>query len=138
MQECPNSGKLWAESIFMESRPHRKTKSVDALKRCEHDVRVLLAVSKLFWCERKLSKAKDWFYRTLKLDQDYGDTWAYFYRFLCMHGTEEEKEELIKRCVKAEPHHGEIWCSVSKDISNWKLKTPEILIKTSEILEIPK
>ena len=30
----------------MEARPQRKTKSVDALKRCEHDPHVLLAVSK--------------------------------------------------------------------------------------------
>ena len=31
----------------MESRPQRKTKSVDALKRCEHDPNVLLAVARL-------------------------------------------------------------------------------------------
>ena len=30
----------------MESRPQRKTKSVDALKKCEHDPHVLLAVAK--------------------------------------------------------------------------------------------
>ena len=47
MQECPASGTLWAEAIFMESRPQRKTKSVDALKRCEHDPHVLLAVARL-------------------------------------------------------------------------------------------
>ena len=46
MQDCPNSGFLWSEAIFMESRPQRKTKSVDALKKCEHDSHVLLAVSK--------------------------------------------------------------------------------------------
>ena len=46
MQECPTSGILWAEAIFMESRPQRKTKSVDALKRCEHDCHVLLAVAR--------------------------------------------------------------------------------------------
>lgn len=46
IQECPSSGILWAESIFMESRPQRKTKSVDALKKCEHDPYVLLAVAK--------------------------------------------------------------------------------------------
>ena len=46
LQECPNSGILWAESIFMEPRPQRKTKSVDALKKCEHDSHVLLAVAK--------------------------------------------------------------------------------------------
>ena len=46
LQECPTSGILWAEAIFLESRPLRKTKSVDALKKCEHDANVLLAVSK--------------------------------------------------------------------------------------------
>ena len=46
MQDCPASGILWAEAIFMESRPQRKTKSVDALKRCEHDPHVLLAVAR--------------------------------------------------------------------------------------------
>lgn len=30
----------------MEARPQRKTKSVDALKKCEHDPHVLLAVAK--------------------------------------------------------------------------------------------
>lgn len=28
LQECPTAGRLWAEAIFMESRPQRKTKSV--------------------------------------------------------------------------------------------------------------
>lgn len=46
LQECSTSGLLWAEAIFMESRPQRKMKSVDALKKCEHDANVLLAVSK--------------------------------------------------------------------------------------------
>ena len=46
LQECPSAGILWAESIFLESRPQRKTRSVDALKKCEHDPNVLLAVAK--------------------------------------------------------------------------------------------
>ena len=58
MQECPTSGLLWAESIFMESRPQRKTKSVDALKRCEHDANVLLAVSKYVLLNIEI----DWYY----------------------------------------------------------------------------
>uniref|UniRef100_U3J6F5 Pre-mRNA-processing factor 6 n=1 Tax=Anas platyrhynchos platyrhynchos TaxID=8840 RepID=U3J6F5_ANAPP len=45
LQECPNSGILWSEAIFLEARPQRKTKSVDALKKCEHDPHVLLAVA---------------------------------------------------------------------------------------------
>jgi len=46
LQECPTAGILWAEAIFMEPRPQRKSKSVDACKKCEHDAHVLLAVSK--------------------------------------------------------------------------------------------
>ena len=46
LQECPASGILWADAIFMETRPKRKTKSVDALKKCEHDAHVMLAVAK--------------------------------------------------------------------------------------------
>jgi len=46
LQECPSSGLLWAEAIFIEARPQRKTKSVDALKKCEHDSNVLLAVAR--------------------------------------------------------------------------------------------
>lgn len=137
MQECPNSGILWAEAIFMEARPQRKTKSVDALKRCEHDPHVLLAVSKLFWTERKMNKAREWFNRTVKIDPDLGDAWAYYYKFESLHGTEDQQEDVKKRCINAEPHHGEHWCAVSKDIANWRKKTEEILVMAANHLTIP-
>ncbi|XP_032112839.1 uncharacterized protein C20orf204 homolog isoform X2 [Sapajus apella] len=89
LQECPNSGILWSEAIFLEARPQRKTKSVDALKKCEHDPHVLLAVAKLFWSERKITKAREWFHRTVKIDSDLGDAWAFFYKFELQHGTEK-------------------------------------------------
>ena len=60
MQECPTSGILWAEAIFMESRPQRKTKSVDALKRCEHDCHVLLAVARWDYCIHELGKPRNY------------------------------------------------------------------------------
>ena len=56
MQECNASGKLWAEAIESASRPARKTKSIDALTKCEHDPHVLLAVARMFWSERKIKK----------------------------------------------------------------------------------
>ncbi|GIY90401.1 pre-mRNA-processing factor 6 [Caerostris extrusa] len=137
MQECSNSGILWAEAIFLEPRPQRKTKSVDALKRCEHDAHVLLAVSKLFWTERKTNKAREWFNKTVKIDPDLGDAWAYFYKFELIHGTEEQQEDVKKRCVNAEPRHGENWCKVSKNILNWRKKTEQILIMAATSLSIP-
>jgi hypothetical protein len=35
LQECPKSGLLWAESIFLENRQQRKSRSVYALKQCD-------------------------------------------------------------------------------------------------------
>ena len=46
LQEVPKSGILWAESIFMEPRPQRKSRSVDALKKCDNDANVVLAVAR--------------------------------------------------------------------------------------------
>lgn len=46
LQDCPKSGLLWAECIFLEARAARKTKSVDALKACDNDPLVLVAVAK--------------------------------------------------------------------------------------------
>jgi len=137
LQECPNSGKLWAEAIFMENRPQRKTKSVDALKKCEHDPQVLLAVAKLFWAERKIQKCREWLTRTVKLEQDFGDAWIYFYRFECLHGDNEKQSDVLLRCKKAEPRHGELWCKYSKNIKHWKQKTEFFLIIAAKELEIP-
>ncbi|PVD31927.1 hypothetical protein C0Q70_07353 [Pomacea canaliculata] len=137
LQECPNSGILWAEAIFMEPRPQRKTKSVDALRKCEHDPHVLLAASKLFWSERKLSKARDWFNRTVKIDPDLGDAWAAFYKFETLHGDQKSADDIATRCVAAEPHHGEHWCRVSKAIPNWRLKTQEILPLVAAAMSVP-
>lgn len=137
LQECPKSGILWAEAIFMESRSQRKTKSVDALKKCEHDPNVLLAVSKLFWCEHKITKCRDWFNRTVKIDPDFGDAWAYYYKFELLNGTKEQQQEVLKKCVAAEPHHGEQWCKVSKNIKNWILSIEQILIIVANELPIP-
>jgi pre-mRNA-processing factor 6 len=127
MQECPSSGILWAEAIFMETRPQRKSKSVDALKKCEHDPYVLMAVSKLFWSERRIDKAREWFNRTIKLETDIGDCWAAYYKFELIHGTEQQQIDVKQKCISFEPRHGELWTRIAKDVKNWKLKTGDIL-----------
>lgn len=45
--------------------------------------------------------------------------------------------EIKNRCVDAEPRHGEKWCSISKDIRNWKLKTGDLLEIVANELPIP-
>ena len=137
IQECPNSGILWAEAIFLAPRPQRKSKSVDALKKCENDSNVLLAVAKLFWADHEMKKAREWLARAVKIDPDFGDAWAYTYRFELQHGTEEQQKAVLKSCITAEPHHGEIWCMVSKNVKNWCKHTDELLPIIAKTLTLP-
>ncbi len=110
---------------------------MDALKKCEHDPQVLLAVSKLFWAERKTQKCRDWLTRTVKLDPDLGDAWVHFYRFEQLHGSPEQQEEIRQRCAKAEPKHGELWTRYSKDIRYWREKTDFFLTMAASELKEP-
>merc|ERR1719357_2137423 len=137
LQECPTSGQLWALAIEMEAKPQRKTRSVDAMKKCEHDPHVLLAVSRLFWSDRKVQKCRDWMARTVKLDPDFGDAWVNFYKFELVHGTPEKAEEVKKRCLASEPRHGELWCSYTKDIKHWQEKTEFFLLLAANKLKPP-
>ena len=72
LQECPDSGPLWAESISMVPRPQRKSRSVDALKRCNDDPHVVAAVAALFWHDRKVDKARSWLNRAVTLNPGAG------------------------------------------------------------------
>lgn len=127
LQICPNSGLLWSQAILMETRPQRKARSADALKKCENDPLVVLTIARLFWEERKLDKARNWFSRAVKTDPDLGDSWAYWLKFEMMHGTSEQQEQVRQGCVNAQPRHGMMWCADSKNLENVGMKTVDLL-----------
>ncbi|PSC71481.1 STABILIZED1-like [Micractinium conductrix] len=128
LQDCPDSGPLWAETINMAPRPQRKSRSVDALKKCNDDPFVVAAVAGLFWADRKVDKARSWFNRAVTLNPDVGDFWASYFKFECQFGGPEQQEAVMKRFVAAEPRHGERWQRVAKDPANVHQK-PEALLK---------
>lgn len=134
LQDCPKSGRLWAENIWMAARPQRKARSVDALKACHNDPYVVVAVAIKFWQDRHISKARTWFTRAVTLDPDVGDFWAQYYLFEVQHGSAEQQEDVLKRCVAAEPHHGEKWISVSKNPVNAHKATEAILKEVVQLL----
>jgi pre-mRNA-processing factor 6 len=136
LQECPNSGILWAEAIEMETPPQRKARSVDALKKCDNDPHVMVTVAKVFWADGKIDKTRSWLNRAVTLNPDLGDAWAYFYRFELQHGTEEQQQMVLKKCGEAEPHHGEKWTKVLKDPKNNRLRTDAVLKKVATTLEM--
>ncbi|OTA70640.1 TPR-like protein [Hypoxylon sp. EC38] len=124
----PDQGILWNEKIWhLTTRPQRKPRSLEAIKEVDNDPTLLVAVARIFWGERRLEKAQNWFEKALVRDSDLGDSWAWYYKFLLEHGTEEKREEVISKCVSVEPRHGEVWQAIAKNPKNAKKSVEEIL-----------
>jgi pre-mRNA-processing factor 6 len=124
LQECPQSGLVRTEAIFMESRQQRKARSIEALQKITNDPTLVTAIARLFWTNREEDKARKWFEKVIKMDPDYGDAWAWYYR---LETVEEKKEDIISRCIAADPHHGEKWPEVAKLPINAQRPKDEIL-----------
>ena len=118
LQACATSGVLWAEDVMTCPKPAQRSKSVDALKRCDNDPYVITAVARLFDRDRKLDKARKWFERAVGIDSRNGDSWAHFYVFELLHrapaDAADASEAVLRRCVAAEPNRGEVWCRTAK------------------------
>ena len=95
----------------MAPRPQWKSKSVNALKHCDHDQFV-----------QELGSTK-------RLYPDVGEFWAQLYKFVLQHGGEDFQQEISHKCAAAEPRHAEKWTSVcsftSQKTSNY-LNSSEI------------
>ncbi|KAI1381046.1 pre-mRNA splicing factor [Hypoxylon crocopeplum] len=131
----PDQGILWSEKIWhLTTRPQRKPRALEAIKEVDNDPSLLVAVARIFWGERRLEKAQNWFEKALVRDADLGDSWAWYYKFLLEHGTEEKRQEVISKCVGVEPRHGEVWQAVAKDPKNARKNVEEILkLVTAEL-----
>ncbi|KAK3941242.1 hypothetical protein QBC46DRAFT_383179 [Diplogelasinospora grovesii] len=128
LQQMPKSGLLWTERILnLEPRTQRKSLLAEAIKKVEDDPILLVTAARILWAERKLDRAQNWFEKALLLDRDMGDTWAWYYKFLLQHGTEEKRGELVSKCILNDPRHGEHWQAIAKDPKNANKKTEEIL-----------
>ena len=128
LQECPTSGLLWSEKIWhLETRTQRKPRSLEAIRKVDNDPILFVTVARIFWGERRLDKAATWFQKAAVLDPDCGDTWAWWYKFLLQHGTDEKQDEVVQKCVLNEPKHGEFWQKVSKMPENAGKKVDEVL-----------
>lgn len=136
-QECPASGLIWALAIDFATRQRAKDRCVDALKKCDNDPLVFVAVAKVFWADRRLEKAKMWLERAIAVNPKYGDAWAYLYMYARQNETPEVQAQIIQRCTQAEPNQGDVWRSVSKTL-NWILdknkSTSELLQRVTDLL----
>lgn len=135
LKEMPKSGLLWSERIwYLEARTQRKPLALQAIKEVENDPILFVAVARIFWLERKLDRAQSWFEKAIVLDGDVGDSWAWYYKFLLQHGTDEKREEVISKCVSNDPRHGEYWQPVAKDPKRWKHTVEDNLKQVAAVL----
>lgn len=126
----PHAPELWCELIQFANKPQQlKNLTMDALKQTDASYQVVLLYASQLWKQNKISVARKWFEKALQSNKDIGDSWAWLYVFLRKNGTDDEVEQLVEEFSQAEVTHGEIYCSVNKDVRNWQ-KTP------LEILEI--
>lgn len=124
LQDCPTSGIIQAEALWMEPRATRKPRAVEGMKKADRDPVLITSVARLFWTDRKEDKGRTWFDKAIALDRDYGDAWAWYYR---LETDKEKKAEIVSRCIAADPHHGEKWQEIAKMPANARKKTDEIL-----------
>lgn len=99
LQECPSSGLLWSMAIWQEPRPTRKSRSADALRKAADDPLIICTVARLFWNERKIEKARQWFERAIKINPDLGDVWAWWLKFEGQHGTQVRSDYDTCLCI---------------------------------------
>jgi pre-mRNA-processing factor 6 len=81
LQECPNSGRLWAQAVAMEPAASRMPKATDAVKHVKDDSNIFIAIGKIFWVEKKPVKARKFLNEAIRLDKDNGDAWLHLYHF---------------------------------------------------------
>ncbi len=126
-ERCLLSGRIWSESIITIPKIQRRTYISTALKEHEDDPYIVMAAGKLFWSMRKNDRARVWMKRAVTKNPDIGDFWAILYVFELQNGTESQQKEVLQDCVKANPHHGEIWPVIRKQRENRRKTTTEIL-----------
>lgn len=134
LKEVPDSGLLWSESIIhLEPRTQRKPRSVEAIKIIDNDCLLFITVGRIFWGERRLDKAANWFEKAILVDSDNGDAWAWYTKFLSQHGTDEKRRTVREQCLAAEPKHGELWASIAK---NPALRLDGSVRVTADVLDL--
>ena len=57
------------------------------MRKATDDPLIICTVARLFWAERKIEKARQWFERAVKVNPDLGDVWAWWLKFEMQHGT---------------------------------------------------
>lgn len=137
LKKFPNNANLWIEYLWLLPKmSQRKTAFLDALKATDNSSLILMIIGVFFWYDGKYNKCKNWFERSLQLDNTNGDAWGWMYNYLMKFGT---KEELLKFVKDYELNYdginkGKIFNTINKSISHFDKSPEEILKITADCL----
>ena len=140
LQACPNSGILWSYAIEDEPVVTRHPKCLDALKKCENDPLVVIAVARFFWLEKKqIDKARKWFQNAGRMDKYFGQVWCDFLAFEISQGDENfyNLQTLLAdvKELEADPalvNKGIEWNIFRKRIENWDRNVVAVIMRYSK------
>ena len=144
LQERSNSGLLWAESLFAEPSPTRKSRAKDGLDKTTNDARVVCAVALHMWNEGKYDSARNWFKKTIERDSTWGDGYAWFVKFEQEEvkerkGSTEAITKIVELAKKNEARYGGVFQQVNKSEekrkNGWGMQ--EVLDKVASLLVVP-
>ena len=99
LQDCPKSGLLWSEVLLHATKTQQRSKATEALKRCDGDPHVTLAVARLFERAGRIQKARKWYTRVIAMEPRLGDAHVYLFAFEYVHAFRAQllTEGVVKR-----------------------------------------
>lgn len=130
LEKVSSPEEIWSVMILVEKDRHnRDSTMVKTLKTFEKSEHILLAVAKIFFRLGEVKKSRKWFNKAVECAPRFGDSWAYFYKLEKIFGDENNMQEVVKRCVLADPNYGREWNKFRDDIATWGLQTTEELLR---------
>ncbi|KAF8483099.1 hypothetical protein F5888DRAFT_1844101 [Russula emetica] len=123
----PKSDVLWAgRGAFRRPLRGRRCLRAARMPNIRHALVNGNLVARLYWADRRIEEAREWFERAVSAGPDLGDAWGWWLKFERKHETAAQQEDVIVRCQAAEPRHGETWQPIAKDDKNGGKSAKEI------------
>lgn len=125
LQQVPDCPRLWAEAIRWEPRPTRRSRIMEALRRCGQAPLLLVSLAQLLEGEGNLTGAREHLERATQGEGGLndGDVWAAYIVFLRRHpheGRITADEALAQCCEQVKPREGQRWRSFRKQERWWE------------------
>ncbi|CAN6668912.1 pre-mRNA-splicing factor 6 [Trichomonascus vanleenenianus] len=130
LKEVPSSGLLWSEYIWDTPRLQRKKVLIQAVKATDSDSYVICTGARHFWDIGKLQEAQSWFRKAIAKDNDNGDNWLHYYKYLlATKAPQEELDKVVKDFETASPSNGVFWSNFLMDVKNFNRSRTDLFVE---------